>query len=140
MRELRHPVGIAWSLCDLGVVATGQGDYATARVLYKESLPIFRQLGDILGTASALEGLADVIAALGNPLRAARLWGTAERLRAEVGFALSPRLRSNYDRRVASARIALGDDAALERAWREGHALTLEQASDLALEVKVEQP
>ena len=140
MRELEHPVGIAGSLCYLGMVVTEQGDYAAARVLYKESLLIFRQLGDIVGTAWALEGLADVIAALGSPLRAARVWGAAERLRAEVGLALSPRVQPYYDRRVASARVALGDDAALERAWREGNALTLEQASDLALEVTVEQP
>jgi tetratricopeptide (TPR) repeat protein len=140
MRELGHPVGIAGSLCYLGMVATEQGDYAAARVLYRESLLIFRQLGDIVGTAWALEGLADVVAALGSPLRAARVWGAAERLRAEVGLALSPRVQPYYDRRVASARMALADDAGLERAWQEGHALTLEQASDLALEVTVEQP
>ena len=89
MRELAHPVGIAGSLCYLGMVATEQGDYPAARLLYVESLLIFRQLGDIAGTASALEGLAAAVAALGSPLRAARFWGAADRLRAEVGFALA---------------------------------------------------
>jgi hypothetical protein len=48
--------------------------------------------------------------------------------------------RPDYDRRVAAAREALGDDAAFDRARQEGGALTLEQAIALALEGTVEQP
>jgi hypothetical protein len=39
---------------------------------------------------------------------------------------------------VAAARTALGDDAAFDRAWKEGRALTLEQAIALALGETVE--
>jgi hypothetical protein len=37
------------------------------------------------------------------------------------------------------ARVALGDDAAFDRAWREGHAWTLEQVLELAFEKSIEQ-
>jgi hypothetical protein len=39
---------------------------------------------------------------------------------------------------VTAARAVLGDDAAFDRAWQEGRALTLEQAIELALEKTVE--
>ena len=85
------------------------------------------------GIPYSLEGLAAVVAALRDSLRAARIWGATERLRAEIGTPLPPNERSDYDRRVAAARIASGDDAAFDRAWQEGRGLTLDQAIDLAL-------
>ena len=46
--------------------------------------------------------------------------------------------RPDCDRRVAAARTALGDDAAFDRAWHEGRALTPVQAIELALEQTAE--
>lgn len=131
MRELGHRAGIANALNNLGTVVTEQGDYARGWTLHEQALLIRRELGDVEGTARSLEGLAAVVAALGKPLRAARLWGAAERMRAEVGLPLSPS-RPDYHRRVAAARTALGDDTGFERAWQEGGALTMEQAIELA--------
>jgi hypothetical protein len=48
--------------------------------------------------------------------------------------------RSDYEQRVDSARVAVGDDAAFDRAWQQGRALTLEQAIDLALDETVTRP
>ena len=53
---------------------------------------------------------------------------------------MTPKDRPEYHQRVAAARAALGDDAAFDRAWQDGRALTLEQAIELALEGTVEQP
>jgi hypothetical protein len=122
----------------LGAVASAQGDYASALALQEESLAIKRELGDRSGIAQSLEGLAYVALALARPGRAARIWGRAERLREEIGSALPPRERPRYDRQVAAARAALGDDAAFDLAWREGRAQTLEQAIALALEKTAE--
>jgi len=130
MRELGHRAGIADALNILGTVVTEQSDYAGAWILHEEALLIRRELGDVEGTARSLEGLAAVVAALGSPLRAARIWGAAERIRAEVGLPLSPS-RPDYHRRVAAARTALGDDTSFERGWQEGRALTMEQAIEL---------
>jgi predicted ATPase/class 3 adenylate cyclase len=138
MRELGDRWGIALSLGNLGAVAFDEGDYSAARALYDECLAICRELGDRRAIASALEGLAAAVATVGSCLRAARVWGAAERLREEVGSPLSPNERTRYDPRVAAARAALGDDAAFDRAWLEGRALTLEQAIELALDQTVE--
>jgi tetratricopeptide (TPR) repeat protein len=137
-RDLVDLDGIASSLHSLGVVAYLQGDLAAAKALYTESLDNRRELGDRLGLARALEGLATVADALGSSLRAAHIWGAAERLREEIGTPLSPTERPRYDQRVAAARVAVGDDAAFDRAWQEGRALTLEQSIALALEETVE--
>jgi non-specific serine/threonine protein kinase len=137
-RELGHRYGIAVSLGNLGYVALNQGDYPAARAMLEESLAIWRELGDKRGIAESLEGLAAVVASLRDSLRAARIWGATERLRAEMGTPRRPSERSGYDRRVAAARIASGDDAAFDSAWQEGSGLTLDQAIDLALAKPVE--
>ena len=137
-RELGYRQRIASSLNSLGDLALDQGDSASAQALYREGLVIGRELGERLRIAFSLEGLAAVVAALGSAPRAARIWGAAERLRSEAGSPLPPKDRPYYDRRVAAARTGLGDDAAFDRAWKEGCALTLEQAIALALEETVE--
>ena len=87
-----------------------------------------------------LEGLSYVAFALAGPGRATRIDGAAERLREEIGSPLPANERPRYDRHVAAARAALGDDVAFDRAWQEGRALTIEQAIELALEEAVERP
>jgi hypothetical protein len=137
-RELGDPFGIAISLTNLGDVACAEADWVSARALYQEALPIWRELGGKLGIAFSLEGLAAVAASLGSSLRAARIWGAAERLRTEIGSPSPPNERPHYDQRVIASRVALGDDAAFDRAWQEGRAWTLEQAIELALAEAVE--
>lgn len=95
---------------------------------------IRHELMDHWGIAVSLEGLAPVIAAAGSTMRAARIWGAAERLREDNGAPLPPNQRPVYERLVTAARAALGDDAAFDRAWQEGRALPLEQAIELAME------
>jgi tetratricopeptide (TPR) repeat protein len=139
-RELGDRVGIAIALNGLGNVDAEQGDYLSARVRYEESLAIRRDLGNRRGIVYSLEGLAAVVAALGSSLRAARIWGAAERLREEFGAPLPPNERPRYDRRVAAVRAALRDEVAFVRAWQEGRALTIEQAIALALSETDEHP
>jgi len=137
-RELGDRSEIGRSLNSLGNVANSQGDHSTAQMLFKEDLVIGREQGDRRLVAYALEGLASAVSALGGSLRAARIWGAAERLREEIGLSLPPNECAHYDRRVAAARAVLKDDAAFDRAWQEGRAAALEQAIELALEKTAE--
>ena len=139
-RELGDWDVIATSVHNLGIVAYLQSDLASARALYMQGLATRRELGDRLGIARALEGLAGVVAALGSSLRAACIWGAAERLREEIGSPLSPTERSRCDRCSAAARAAAGDGAAFDRAWQDGHAMTLKQAIELASEETAKRP
>jgi non-specific serine/threonine protein kinase len=47
----------AWALRNAGLLASIQGDHAAARALQEEGLALRRQLGDLAGIYSALEGL-----------------------------------------------------------------------------------
>jgi hypothetical protein len=40
----------------------------------------------------------------------------------------------DFERRIATARASFGNDAAFDAAWQEGHAMTMEQAVEYALQ------
>jgi predicted ATPase len=133
-RELDDPGGVALTLVNLAHVACEVGDLARADELYKASLPIQREARNKYLLASTLWGMGEVVAALWSPLDAARIWGTAERLGEEIESPIAPDERARYDRCVAAARTAAGNDAVFDRAWQDGRALTLEQAIEFTLE------
>jgi DNA-binding CsgD family transcriptional regulator len=105
-----------------------QADRVAARRLYQESLQLlfegqfFQEL-----IAESLEGLATLETAQEWPDRAARLWGAAETLREAIGVPIYPVYRDSYERAVAQARAALGEQA-FRAAWAEGRLMTPEQA------------
>ena len=133
MRELGDRQGVARILTYLGRLAHSQEDFTAARALQEQGLTILREVGDRRMMIHALEGLAAADGALGSSLRAARIWGAAERLREDIGSPHSADERPGYELRVAAARAASGNDAAFNRAWQEGRAVTLEKAIALAL-------
>ncbi len=137
MRDLDDRMAIARTVNVLGDMAVDQGDYLAAGIHQREGLTIRQALGDRRGIAYSLEGVAEVVAALGNPLRAARLCGAAERLRGELGAPRAPRELPRYRRHVAAAHAYVGDDGAFDRAWQDGRAMPLEQAVELALDETV---
>jgi len=126
-REIEYWHGTAKLLSLLGRVEALERDYAAARTLYEESLAIGRVVGDRLNIPFYLEGLADVVASQGDPVWAARLWGTAEALREAMGTPLPPVYRADYERAVTAARTQLGEKS-FAAAWAEGRAMTPEQA------------
>ena len=129
---------IASALHDVGNVDVELGDYPAAPESCSRRAWRSGANWATDGERYSVEGLAAVVAALGGSLRAAGIWGAAERLREEIGAPLPPNERPRYDRRVAAARAALGDDAAFDRAWQEGRALTIEQAIEIASQETVE--
>jgi len=131
-RELGDRRGTANTLNNLGMAALEMGDLAPALALNQESLAIRCELSDRWGITNSIEGLGAVAAASGDLLRAACLWGSAERLRVENGSPRPPNEQPQFDRHLDAARKAQGDQGAFDKAWREGRALTLEQATRLA--------
>jgi non-specific serine/threonine protein kinase len=133
-RELGDRSGIASSLNNLGAVAFEQGDHPSSKALLTESLAMHRDLANRQGMTECLEALASLALASGRFEPGARLCGHAARLREEIGSPFPLWERLDYDRRIASARASFGNDAAFDLAWREGHAMTLEQALEYALQ------
>ncbi|HZW72717.1 MAG TPA: tetratricopeptide repeat protein, partial [Caldimonas sp.] len=133
-RALGDRWGIAGSLTNLGTTTFEQGDHASAHALLTESLAIRRELADRIGIVQSFEALAALAFATDRARTGARLRGQAARLREEIGAPLAPWEQLRRERQVAAGRASLGDDAAFDRAWQEGRAMTLEQAIDEALQ------
>jgi ATP/maltotriose-dependent transcriptional regulator MalT len=143
-REIGDRQRIGRSLIGLAKVEARQGDYARAQVLFEESLDMAR-VGHKVNIAYGLEGLANVVAAKGEPVWATRLWGAAHTLRNSMEAPLAPVERADYEHSVAAVRSQLGEEI-FTAAWAEGQSMSLEQvivAQGSALmpqPVPVEQP
>lgn len=87
--------------------------------------------GGMAHVADCLRGLGAVAGQAGEPGRAARLFGAAERLR-ETTSPPSNSSQSAYEHHRAVARARL-DDATWEAAWAEGWDLRLERAVSEAI-------
>lgn len=132
-REAGDGLGVAKSLGSLGIVTAELGDYRTARAHLADAVKRLRELDDRLTVARTLRALARVACVLYGPLHAARVWGGAERLQSDINVPIVPGDRPDYERQIAAARGALGDDAAFDAAWREGRAMTLDETIARAL-------
>jgi non-specific serine/threonine protein kinase len=131
---LRYMWGIATVQIALGHLAQAQGDAPQAVAYFAESLAQYRQMGHQEGISVCLAGFAGAIASVGQPMRAALLFGAVERLRAllNIGALEQPIERAGYDEGVATVRAQL-DQETFAAAWAQGRAMRLEQALDIAL-------
>jgi tetratricopeptide (TPR) repeat protein len=145
-RELGDARGLAVELSLQGRIAALQGDDDRAIAAYTECLSLHHATvgADLV---FSLEGLAQVLArrathhARGSLLEpAVWLFGAAAALRARLGPAasrawsipLTPANRDEYERQVAAARAALGEEG-FEAAWAKGQRLPLERVIAEAL-------
>jgi len=131
-RELGDALGIQRCVMGLADLAVRRCDLAGARTLFAEGVAIARDAGDRVALLHACESLADLAQAEGDAVRAAKLRGHADRLRAETGYALSISSVATRERTVAATRAAVGDDAAFERALAAGAAMSIDEAIALA--------
>lgn len=123
---------MAYAIGNLGNVAVELGDCAAADKLVKESVSRYRDLGLEWELAGAIGVAAGVAASLGQAQRAIRLAGASTAQRERIGVSLPPAFKERYERMIASARQALPEQAQA-KAWAEGQAMTLEQATEYAL-------
>ncbi len=134
-RELGNWRGVAGVLRCIGRLELEKGAFVAAWSPLCESLRIHRELGDRLEIAYSLEIIAPLAASEGVSKHAARIWGAAERFREEAGTPRPPCELPEYRQHVADARAALGSDDSFDAAWREGRALTMDQAVELAMKM-----
>ena len=134
-RQAGHRLGIARSLTTIGMIAHDEEDIERARDALMEALRLLHDLGNRHHLCQALEGLAAVARVLQGDEAAARIWGSAERMRENITCPIAPSWRPWYEREVMAARAAVNDDAAFDLAWSKGRAMTLDQAVELALDV-----
>ncbi len=126
-RTVGYPVGAAGALCFLGRLALTEGNVPTASGLFEESVAVLREVNENWRIATNLQGIGVTLAAQGQPAAAARLWGAAEALCAQLRAPLPPEERAFVARALPAVRAALGEEA-FTTTWAEGQAMTPEQA------------
>jgi non-specific serine/threonine protein kinase len=131
-RALSDTWGIAAVLHTLGYVLRAQSDTTRAIACFSESLTRYWKMGHKEGSSLCLNGLAGMAGEIGQPVRAAQLFGAAEALRESIGLSQQADERAAYDRSIAVVHAQL-DAAAFAAAWAEGRAMSVEQAIDDAL-------
>jgi predicted ATPase/DNA-binding CsgD family transcriptional regulator len=127
-RRLGSKLGTGRVLIHLGRSLTERGEAAQALPLLREALDCDRETGNRWYQAEALEAVAAAAARLGEPDRAARLWGAAAALRDVLGAPIPPPDRARHDEVLAGVRARLGEDAFAATVGA-GRALTPEQAA-----------
>jgi predicted ATPase/DNA-binding SARP family transcriptional activator/DNA-binding CsgD family transcriptional regulator len=132
LREQNHRSYLADVLVNLGWVALLRGDSERARALFAESLGLRREVGNVDAVPETLNGLACAEGVRGEAERAATLFGTAEALRETMDYQQESGERKLQEPYLVAARSQL-DEAAWERAWKEGKAMGLEEAVEYAL-------
>ncbi|TMD33765.1 MAG: hypothetical protein E6I95_08130 [Chloroflexi bacterium] len=131
-RELGNEKVAAFLLACLATLALDNQDEAMARANLRESLEISRRMHEKVDVAFVLETCARFAAARSNSAVAVKLAGAAASVRETVGAPAAPPWRAMVEMSQESARATLGVEVTDAR-WREGRALSLEQAIDEAL-------
>ena len=114
-------------LFNLAFIAQHEGNHHEAIRVLRRSLELCQDIGAPNDVAQELLALAGSLGALGEPVRAARLFGAAHTFLQHSGTLIDPSDLREHDRNIAWVRAQLGD-AAFDAAWAEGEAMTLDQA------------
>jgi predicted ATPase len=132
MQQARNRGAVVLLLINIGDIWLHRwGNEQQAKVLYRESLSLWRNLQRVeqgIGIVKGLAGLAEVAATQGQAERAGRLFGAADSLLPSGSL-----YREDVNKRVAAARANL-DAATFEAGWAAGRVMTQEQAITDALQ------
>lgn len=110
----------------------GLEDHVGAAASWKECLSMDHVRNDILSIIGGLEGLSCVATASGDDQRALRLAGAANRRCDEWSVRFEPWMLKHREETRLQSRSRLGARKS-DAAWKEGQAMTLDQAVDYAL-------
>jgi predicted ATPase/DNA-binding CsgD family transcriptional regulator len=129
-RTMKYQQGIVVILTSLGHTRLDLQQREAALAAFGEAMDLARVSGERHRLLRALEGVGRAIA--GSDADAAvRLVGATDSQREVIGAVAFPSERRYLERWLADARRALGATA-YQRAWKDGHTSTLDQAVRLA--------
>jgi len=124
---------------ELAHVARRTGSLDESKAIYRETIRVWRQMGNRGAIAHQFESFAFLALASGVRTRAARLFGAAESLREAAGAHMLPVEREEYEAAVAQMRLD-ADGSALDAAWAEGRQMGPEAAIEFAVALDETEP
>jgi DNA-binding CsgD family transcriptional regulator len=123
----RLPFPLGRSLLGLAQLAKEVEDVEHAWELAHDGLEVLDDYGDRVGAAAALEAIADLAMALGEPERSLRLLAASQRFHTDTGIARLPVQAERFDRARSTAQAAL-DPTDATACWDAGSRLSLTDA------------
>ncbi len=120
----RFPFPLGRSTLGLAELANQAGDLDNAWELAHGALEVLEGYGDRVGAAAAVETVAELSVALGEPERSLRLLAASERFHTESGIARFPLEAEGFDRARNTAQ-ALLEDTDVTACWDAGDKLSL---------------
>ena len=123
----RLPHTLGRSLLGLAELARENEDLEEAWELAHDSLEVLDDYGDRVGVASALETIADLAVALGEPERSLRLLGASHRFHTDTGIVRFTVGADRFERARTTAHAAV-DPADAKACWEAGCELSLTDA------------
>lgn len=121
-----------FAMLTLGAADAASGDLEAARTRYQAALRRAHAAGAHVGTALGLDALATVALDRGDVPRATRLAAAPDRLRTEIGGALTLSQVCMDEPLARAANAAAPADC--EPAVQEGRAMTVDEAVEMALQ------
>jgi predicted ATPase/DNA-binding CsgD family transcriptional regulator len=109
-REIGHARGIATTLARLGRLVRDQGNDRAAALAYHEALQVCAGGVDQFILVQAYAGVGELASRRGQPEIAAALIGAIDAVAEEHGATRLPTAGVNYDRAIAAAMAALGEE------------------------------
>jgi DNA-binding CsgD family transcriptional regulator/tetratricopeptide (TPR) repeat protein len=124
----RLPFPLGRSLLGLAELAQNENeDLGEAWELAHDGLEVLDDYGDRVGAAAALETIADLAVALGEPERSLRLLAASQRFHTDTGIVRFPIEADRFGRACDTARAAL-DLTDATACWNAGWELSLSDA------------
>jgi hypothetical protein len=127
-------VGVANCLSDLSRIASEEGDFQTARTHLGRGLLVARREGLRRSLARLADDASALAAAEGHAESALLLAASVESFRKSSGF-VRPRVeRTEFEALLSRARGVL-DEVKAEAAWRNGRAMSIDDAVEKTLAI-----
>jgi predicted ATPase/class 3 adenylate cyclase len=139
-RDHQNPEGLMDDLITLIFIAVREGHYEEADQIFKELLPMAKEMADQVYIAMGIYGIGILAASQGQARQAACLVGAAEQMALQGGFRLEIPGRAWVERTIQTAKARI-DEEVWVREYQAGKAfatssrLTIEKAIAFAFEL-----
>jgi non-specific serine/threonine protein kinase len=117
----------AISYVGFGELLVATGEYATALEMLAKGLERVAQLNDKRTVAIAMDFLGFACRGLRQERQAARLWGTADKIRSEIGSPRPPGEQEHFVNEQKVGRLVLGNQA-FDLEFQQGQEMAYEEA------------
>ena len=128
LEELGDRQQAAGSLYGLAQLASRRGDHGQAQVMCERALKLATDLNDRWLSSICLEGMGRAAVAAGRVAVGVSILSAADAARQNTGMQWTPFVRADYERTLAAARAALGEDAFVD-AWAASHSFMTGRAA-----------